>query len=283
MPESPQLPRVFLIGNARQPRAAETFQRLSEWLRTRGILAGADLDGRHELLKEAHADYVVVLGGDGTILSAGQAMQHDQVPIVGVNLGKLGFLADFSVEELERFLDRILTDRDLISKRMILDVQVVTPAGVTFGGIALNDCVIRVGSPFRMVSLTVDIDHQPVTTIVGDGLIVATPTGSTAHNMSCGGPIIQPDVNAIILTPKAPHSLTHRPVVVGSDSHVKITVVESSEGAAVVLDGHLVRPIAGGTQVMVRKSPAVFQLVRHPHRKSWNTLVMKLKWGQNLT
>ena len=266
-----------------KPEVAEAFPRLADWLSQRGILAGSDLDGRPGRLQETPVDYVIVLGGDGTLLAVGQAMQHRQVPIVGVNLGKLGYLADFSVAELERFLDRILDDRTLISKRMMLDVEVSEPSGEVWRGIAINDCVIRAGPPFRTIGLAVDIDDQRVTTIVGDGLIIATPTGSTAHNMSCGGPILQPGVDAIIMTPKCPHSLTHRPVVVEPEAGVRITVLEGSEGAALVLDGQLVHPIAGGTRILLGRSKETFQLVRHPDRKSWDTLVMKLKWGQNLT
>jgi len=274
---------VYLIGNARKPGAAETFHRLSDWLQTKGVLGGADLDGRPELINDAKPDFIIALGGDGTILSVGQAMAHRQVPIIGVNLGKLGYLADFSVEELEHYLDRILSDPSLVSMRMMLDVRVIDPAGEAWSGIALNDCVIRVGQPFRTISLAVHFNNQPVTTIVGDGLIIATPTGSTAHNMSCGGPIVEPDISAILMTPKCPHSLSHRPVVVGSDAQVSVTIDKTSEGAAVVLDGQSVHTVTGGTEICLSKSKEMFQLVRHPHRESWDTLTMKLKWGQNLT
>lgn len=281
MPPTHTTPRVFLIANATKPEAAETFKRLTGWLENKGILVGANLDGRPELLNEVKPDFIIALGGDGTILSAGQAMGERQVPIIGVNFGKLGYLADFSVEELERFLDRLLTDSSLISKRMMLDVRVVATSGKTSSAVALNDCVIRVGQPFRTISLTLSIDKHEVTTIVGDGLIISTATGSTAHNMSCGGPIIQPDIDAMILTPKCPHSLTHRPIVLAPSACVEVSLLPASEGAALVLDGQSVCPIPGGTRVIVQKSGAVFQLVRHPHRKAWDTLVLKLKWGQN--
>ena len=276
-------PRVFLVANAKKPSAAEVFGRVSTLLKARGVLAGGSLDGRLDGLNEAVPDYVIALGGDGTILSVAQALQQRQVPIVGVNLGKLGYLAAFSVAEFEQYLDSILTDRDLITRRMMLDVQVSEIQGQAYSGVAVNDCVIRVGAPFRTIGLALDVDEQPVTNIVADGLIIATPTGSTAHNMSCGGPIIQPDVDAIILTPDAPHSLTHCPVVLGPQARVKITVLESSEGAALVLDGRFVGPITGGTTLQLTKSQALFQLVQHPDRQSWDTLIMKLKWGQNLT
>jgi len=274
--------RVFLIGNARKPGVPETFDRLRSWLQTRGVLAGFDLEGRPELINDAAPDLVIVLGGDGTLLSVGQALQHKQVPIAGVNLGKLGYLADFAADELEHDLDRILTDPTLVSKRMMLDVSVSPPTGGGWHGIALNDCVVRVGQPFRTVALALSIDGRPVTTIVSDGIIAATPTGSTAHNMASGGPIVQPDVDAIVLTPMCPHSLTHRPVVVGPGAELGIAIHPASEGAFIVLDGQVTHPLPGGTRFSVRKSRQVFQLVRNPRRKSWETLIQKLKWGQPL-
>lgn len=284
MPLSSKKSRVFLIGNAEKPDVPEAFRRLSELLSSRGLLAGSDLESRPENINTANADYVVALGGDGTILAVGQAMQHRQVPIVGVNLGKLGYLADFSVNELERDLDRIIGQPELISRRMMLDVHLdAPPAGAPYDGIALNDCAVRVAQPFRTVGLAVDIDGVPVTTIVSDGLIIATPTGSTAHNMSCGGPIVQPDVEAIILTPLCPHSLTHRPVVVGPQAKLGISVRATSAGAALVLDGQFIRPLPGGSRLVITRSKECFQLVRNPARRGWDTLVQKLKWGQGLT
>jgi NAD+ kinase len=284
MPPSNTKPRVFLIGNAEKPEVPDPFRRLSGLLSSRGLLAGSDLQFRPENINPARPDYVVALGGDGTILAVGQAMQQRQVPIVGVNLGKLGYLADFSVDELERDFGRILGDPDLVSRRMMLDVRLDAAAGdQPYDGIALNDCVIRVAQPFRTVGLAVDLDGHPVTTIVSDGLIVSTPTGSTAHNMSCGGPIVQPDVDAIILTPLCPHSLTHRPVVVGPQAKLGITVRATSMGAALVLDGQFIRPLPGGSRLVITCSKQHFQLVRNPARKGWDTLVQKLKWGQGLT
>jgi NAD+ kinase len=277
------MPRVFLIGNARKANVSEEFKRLAALLQSKGLLVGSDLDGEPDAINKAEPDYVIALGGDGTILAVGKAMQHRQVPIIGVNLGKLGYLAHFSVDELEKHLDRILGDSSLVSNRMMIDVQIAKSDGGAIHGIALNDCVLRVGEPFRTVGLSVHIDDHPVTTIVSDGLIISTPTGSTAHNMACGGPIVFPDVDAIILTPLCPHSLTHRPVVVGPASRVEIGVRQSSSGTAVVLDGQSVHPIPGGSSITVKKSERTLRLVQNPLRKSWDLLVQKLKWGQALT
>jgi NAD+ kinase len=282
MPQHNATSRVFLIGNARKQGVPETFSQLRAWLEERGVLAGDDLYGHPESVNDARPDLVIVLGGDGTLLSVGQALQHHQVPIAGVNLGKLGYLADFAVGDIEQDLDRILTDPGLVSRRMMLDVSVTPPSGRPWDGIALNDCVIRVGPPFRTVALALSIDGHSVTTIVSDGLIVATPTGSTAHNMASGGPIVEPDVDAILLTPMCPHSMTHRPVVLGPGAEVGIAIHPESEGASIVLDGQVSYSLPGGTRFSVRKSKEVFQLVRNPRRQSWETLIQKLKWGQPL-
>lgn len=251
-------------------------------LESKGVLVGSDLTGRPDAVNDSQPNLIIVLGGDGTLLSVVQARHRQQVPILGVNLGKLGYLADYSVAELEADLDEILTKPRKISERMMLDVTVNPPHGDAWEGIALNDCVIRVGPPFRTVSLDLNIDGNAVTTFIGDGLIVATPTGSTAHNMSCGGPILQQGVNAVILTPIGPHSLTQCPVVVGPDADVQIELGDEDEGAAVVLDGQSVFPIKGGTRIRVLRSAQKFQLVRNPRRHSWDTLMQKLRWGMPL-
>ena len=274
--------RVFLLGNAGKPQVRAAFDRLSKWLDGLGVLIGSDLSGDLEMINKTHPDLVIVLGGDGTILSTGHAMMDRQVPIVGVNLGKLGFLADFTVDELEKHFEQIIRDDKLVSRRMMLEVVVAEPAGGTWRGIALNDCVLRAGTPFRTVGLSVQVNGEPVTTIVGDGLILSTPTGSTAHNMSCGGPILQPEADAIIMTPMAPHTLSHRPVVLRADSRVEVAARETNEGTAAVLDGQIIRSVPAGTRVLVRAAREQFQHVRNPDRSGWQTLVNKLKWGQNL-
>ncbi|MFQ5501464.1 MAG: NAD(+)/NADH kinase [Phycisphaerae bacterium] len=283
MAQSTMKDRIFLIGNASKSEAVAAFTRLSEWLDSEGLLAGSDLNGCPEKVNAARPDYVVALGGDGTILAAGQAMQHRQVPIIGVNIGKLGYLANFDESEIHQSLGDILTHPDWISRRMILDVRIESPSGEKWECIALNDCVIRVGDPFRTVSLDVQIDDRPLCTLIGDGVILATPTGSTAHNMSCGGPILEPGVEAIILTPKCAHSFTHRPVVVLPSSEVCIRVLPQSRGAAAVLDGQRVHSIDPDSRIYIARSKTVFQLVHNPRRTTWDTLITKLKWGQDVT
>jgi len=276
------LGRVFLIGNAHKPQVPAIFERIRGILQNRGLLVGADLSGHPKTVRSTQADLGIVLGGDGTLLSVVQALGRHLVPIVGVNLGKLGYLADFTADELEQDLARILNDPVLVSERMMLSVTVSPPNETPHRAAALNDCVVRVGPPFRTIALAVTVDERPLTTIIGDGLIVSTPTGSTAHNMSCGGPILQPEVDAIILTPKGPHSLTQCPVVVEPQRDVGIRLLPACEGAAVVLDGQLVRPISGSTHIAIRRSRSRCRLVRNPRRQPWDTLIEKLGWGMPL-
>lgn len=275
-----------MIANAEKPRAGETSRDLARWLESEGLLAGVDLQGHPESVNEARPDYVIALGGDGTILYAGQAMQDRQVPIIGVNMGKLGYLANFDVGELRRHWEAILTDPELVERRLMFDVRLVAAGEQQWRGVALNDCVVRVGDPFRTVSLEIQIDGRPLCMLVGDGVILATPTGSTAHNLSCGGPIVEPGVEAIILTPKCPHSFTHRPVLVAPSSRVCVRLLAKAPGrseAAAVLDGQRVEPLDVGYELHVSRSRQSFQLVRNPERTSWNTLITKLKWGQDVS
>ncbi len=275
--------RVFLIGNAGKPEAVGAFKGLADWLDSQGLLAGSDLDGRPEVVNRAEPDFVIALGGDGTILHAGQAMGHRQVPIIGVNMGKLGYLADFNETELRENLDTLLSNAALISRRMMFDIRIIPPAGSITTAVALNDCVIRVGDPFRTITADISINEHRLCTLVGDGVILATPTGSTAHNMSCGGPILEPEVEAIIVTPKCPHSFTQRPIVVSPSSKVGILVLPHSLGAAAVIDGQHVSPLSPGTWVHAARSRHSLQLVRNPKRRQWDTLISKLKWGQDVT
>ncbi len=274
---------IYLLGNASKPFVAEAFARLSKWLDERHLLVGADLDGHPERVNESRPDYLIALGGDGTILHAAQAMQQRQVPIIGVNMGKLGYLADFDENEIYESLDKLIGQEQLISHRLILDVRVVDPGGDSWTGMALNDCVIRVGDPYRTINLEVTIDDQPLCVLAGDGIILATPTGSTAHNMSCGGPIVDPAVEAIILTPRCPHSFTHRPVVVPALSRVCVRMLPQTVGAVTVLDGQHVRNLAPNTRVFVSKSQHSVLLVRNPRRRPLDTLISKLKWGADIT
>ncbi|MCK6456535.1 MAG: NAD(+)/NADH kinase [Phycisphaerae bacterium] len=280
MPDPTQRRRICLVGNPAKPLVPPAFERVRNWLANHDLTA--ELDGDLQRVLSSPFDLVIVLGGDGTLLRVAGALKHPHTPIVGVNMGKLGYLAEFSEDDLRKHFDRVLNDPSLISERMALRVEITTPRTAPRQLRAVNDCVIHAGAPFRMIQLRISIDGQHVTDIAGDGLILATATGSTAHNMSGGGPILQPDVQAIALTPICPHSLTHRPVVVGPDARVEVRAIETNEGTTAVIDGRENLPLPRESLVTAQRAAEPFRLVRHPDRPAWLTLVKKLSWGQNI-
>jgi len=273
--------RAYLVTNPRKERALAEFHDLSGWLEQRGRLAGADanLDPDLGKLSAARPQRIIALGGDGTILSVGRATAHLQIPIIGVNLGKLGYLASYSTEDVRRHLDAALGEEALISKRMALTIDVDSSTGQRFSGLAINDCVLHTGPPYRMLGLEVRVDGFHLATIAADGLIIATPTGSTAHNMAAGGPIVEPEVEAILMTSICPHSFAHRPVVMKAGTELKIAILTAHEGSTAMIDGQVSAPTPAGTIITVRRCVESFRLVRHPRRSSWAALVQKLKWG----
>ncbi len=230
---------------------------------------------------ESKAHRIVVFGGDGTLLGVARSLGARQVPLIGVNVGKLGFLAEFSADELERCFDRAVSDDTIISHRTVLEVKVEHNGGVRHAMLAVNDCVIRAGSPFRVVRLGVSINGEHLTDVAGDGLIVCTPSGSTAHNLSAGGPIMQPGVDAIVLTPLCPHSLTHRPLVIERESVIAILADDVNEGTTAIIDGQVACPLQPGDRVTIRRFDTDFQLVHNPLYAQWHNLVTKLHWGRS--
>jgi NAD+ kinase len=236
------------------------------------------IDGRPAV--DAQADRIVVFGGDGTLIGVARSLGDKQIPLVGVNVGKLGFLAEFSLDELEGELGRILADDTLIKRRTMLAVNVHRNGQAEEAMAAVNDCVVQAGPPFRLIRLGLSINGEHLTDIEGDGLIVCTPSGSTAHNLSAGGPILQPGVPAIILTPLNPHSLTHKPLVVERESIIEITAHDVNEGTTAIIDGQVSCPLGGGDRVMIKRFAHDFLIVRNPRHTLWNKLVGKFHWGR---
>jgi len=272
-------PKVYIIANPAKPGIDGALEHVRQLVEGRGEILDARL-GRLDPAIAARAQRIIVLGGDGTILAAARAMGIRQVPLIGINMGKLGYLAAFNLHELQTHVDRVLTDDALIGPRMMLEVVVDGGGHQKLSGIAVNDCVVHAGPPFRMISLSICLNDSQVTRIVGDGLIVATPVGSTAYNLAAGGPILQPTVKGIAITPICAHSLTHKPLVVDQNVTVRITPERINEGTRVIVDGQDMLPVATGDQVTVRRSRHNFLLVENPAYPPWYTLVEKLKWGQ---
>lgn len=273
-------PSVFIIANPEKRAALGAFEELRAFAESRCRLIGAELGHDARAAVKSGANRIIVIGGDGTLIGIARSLGADQIPLIGVNVGKLGFLAEFSLDELKTVFGQVLTDESLVSRRTVLHVTVTSNGQARDGGLAINDCVIQAGPPFRIIELGVSIDADQLTQVAGDGMIVCTPCGSTAHNLSAGGPIMQPDVHAIILTPLNPHSLTHRPLVVERESVIEIEAIRVNEGTTAIIDGQVSHPLAPGDRLVIRRFSHDFLLVRNPQYARWHKLKTKLHWGQ---
>ena len=225
-------------------------------------------------------ELLFVLGGDGTLIGAVHALQKNQLPIVGLNLGKLGYLAEFTIDEIEAEGGFLFEGELPITRRLLLGARLEAAGVPAFETLAVNDCVVLSGPPFRMVNLTVEADGDRVLEMRGDGLIVATASGSTAHNLSAGGPILEPTAEAFILTPICPHTLTFRPLAMDSRRRVVVRVKQANEGTTVAFDGHVRRPLRTSDRLIITRYPADCLLVRNPRHSVWYSLRRKLMWGQ---
>ena len=273
--------RVFILGNPARPEVPETLEELRTFVADRAQLVGAELNQHGQSAVEAQADFIIVLGGDGTLLSVARSLESHQIPLIGVNIGKLGFLTQFSVRQLKTHFNVLLANGDLIAERTMLDVRVEHADGQTgYDGLCVNDCVIDAGPPFRVVWLAIELDGRQLTRVGGDGLIVCTPTGSTAHNLSAGGPLLMADVHSIVLTPLNPHSLTHRPVVVSAASRIVVKAETVNAGTMAIMDGQVQCPVGSGDRVHISQSRYRWRFVRNPRRPKWHNLVTKLRWGR---
>ncbi len=273
--------RVAIIGSPAKAPAAGVLQRLRRWLTARADVVYAEIDSAAEADLPRHVELLFVLGGDGTLIAVVHRLGPRQVPIVGINLGKLGYLAEFTIDEIEQQGD-FLFDRPLdVTRRLMLDVTLRRDGLEKLRRLAVNDCVVLAGPPFRMIELTVSVDDEQVALVRGDGLIVATPSGSTAHNLSAGGPILEPAAQSFILTPICPHALTFRPLALDSGRTIEVGIREANEGTTVVIDGQFRERFRPGDVLAIRRSPTACLLVRNPKRSAWYALRRKLMWGEN--
>lgn len=275
-------PRVAILASPEKSAAGPVLERLSAWLRTRAdiVLADFTYDGRSAI--DAAPDVVFVLGGDGTLISVVHGLGQKQCPIVGVNLGKLGFMAEFTIEQIEHHGEFLFNGPLPVSRRILLDVRTENGAEAS-NSPAVNDCVIVAGKPFRMIELIVEADGEGVAMIRGDGLIIATPSGSTAHNLSAGGPIVEPTAASVLLTPVCPHALTFRPLVIDASRTIVIRAMQVNESTHAVIDGRILRPLKQGDRVTIRRFSSDFLLVRNPQHSVWYALRKKLMWGAGPT
>jgi NAD+ kinase len=291
-----QIQRVGLVAKHHLDAAAGVLAELAGWLEARNLKAvfetdtaalvglppGRPTSSRDEL--PTNCDLVVVLGGDGTFIGmAGRIAQSgSSVPILGVNFGSLGFLTEIPLGELFESLESVLEGEAQIDKRVMLRARTLRGDGVYADRLVLNDVVITKAALSRIIDLSVSIGEQPVMRVRADGLIVATPTGSTAYNLAAGGPIVHPSMDALLLTPIAPHMLTNRPVVVPGSSEVRVqpTMDGANDEVFATFDGQFGHPLETEDIVEIRRAERALNVVRAPTRSYFELLRQKLKWGE---
>jgi NAD+ kinase len=246
---------------------------------TEGLeLVGVDLGGGLNF-HSPQADIAVVLGGDGAILRACRQMGYHQLPILGVNLGRLGFLADISPSEFAATCPRMVA-REFSLVSHLMYACTIRREGFNFPPhLGLNEVALSCGASFHMFDVHLSIDQHWVTTYSGDGLIISTPVGSTAHNLSAGGPILRQDLQAFVITPICPHTISVRPIVDSADCVFTLRLNEIPNGVTLIIDGQLHIPLESGDVIEVRRAPVSFQLVKFPGMNYYNTLHRKLGWG----
>lgn len=276
--------RVLLMANYDKPTVLEALRTFRPWLADRAeVVDEVDACGESPLPTEG-VDLVIVLGGDGTLLGQARRVVDLEAPIIGVNFGKLGFLAEFSLDDLKRDWPIITDGGCRISQRVMIDATAYEPGEEepVFASRAMNDCVITAGPPFRMIDLELSINPAPTgggTNFGGDGVIIATPSGSTAYNASAGGPIIAPDVDGLVVTPICPQSLAFRSIVTHGEDRVRITLHEANVGTTLVIDGQQSHTLRPGARLHVTRYPKRLQLVTNPNTPYWQRLAKKMHWA----
>jgi len=284
----PQHLRVALVGPAGLAGVIEESERIDRVLRshghavTRRLAPADDWDegGFHPPGgTAAEVDLVIVLGGDGTILRTARWMGYEQVPVLGVNLGNLGFLADFSQGEVDEVLGEIAAGRFSLVDHLMFECDVVRDGAVARRELGLNETSILAGPPFSMIDIHLRVDDAFATTYRSDGLIVSTPVGSTAYNLSAGGPLVRKDLDAFVFTPLNPHTLTNRTVVDSASRHYEISVPRPNPGSTCVVDGRVLVPLMPGDRVQVRRAEPRFTLLETRNHGYYRTLREKLHWG----
>jgi NAD+ kinase len=287
--------RIGIIAKRNKPEAVPIARNLIEWLRPKKVEvyveqemakffnsspSGPPLNFIERKDFPSHVEMIIVLGGDGTLLSVARQVWDHNIPILGVNLGGLGFLTEIHLEELYRILERILQGDFKTDEREVLDASVIRKAEKITEFTILNDAVINKGALARIIELETTVNGEYLSTFRSDGLIISTPTGSTAYNLSAGGPIVYPSVHTIIITPICPHTLTNRPIIMPDDVEIRILLKSKHQEVILTLDGQQGFPLEFEDVVEVRKAEGRILLIKSPYRHYFEVLREKLKWGE---
>ncbi len=287
--------RVGIIVKPHQPDALQTVCGAVEWLAQRGIALAGTADLERERIEHqtgcvvesfppdqlaANVDLMIVLGGDGTMIATARMLGDCEVPVLGVNYGGLGYLAEFRIEELYTALESILAGNYRVDTRVMLAVELLRDAKEVTRNRVLNDVVINKSALARIIEIEAYLNGQFVNSFRADGLIVSTPTGSTAYNLSAGGPVIYPSMNAVVITPICPFTLSNRPIVVPDDAEIELLLRTEEEDVSLTLDGQVGFPLQCRDRVRIKKSGATFKLVQPMNRNYFEVLRDKLRWGR---
>jgi NAD+ kinase len=281
--------RVGIFTKRNNPNAVRLAREITGWLQERGIEVFHDEDLARDM-KDVHGypggsipamvNLIIVLGGDGTLISVARLVGDLRTPILAVNLGSLGFLTEITLAELYPVLEQTLKGEFGVSTRMMLEA-VIRRDGCEVGRYrVLNDVVINKGALARMIDMETSVDGSYLTTFKADGLIIATPTGSTAYNLAAGGPIIHPGLHCLVISPICPHMLTNRPIIVSDESFITVVVKFQDEDVVLTADGQVGMPLQGGDVMEVRRSKSSTLLVRSPSKDYFEVLRTKLRWGE---
>ena len=286
----PTFRNIGIISRPRRSNLSEVVPPLLSWLEDRGIHVVYDQEtatslaepseGRSREQVAAASDLLLVLGGDGTLLAAARVAAPRGIPILPINMGSLGFLTSFRLEELYPALEDILAGRLTISERVMLHAELQRGDKILDKQTVVNEVVINKGALARMIELELSIDRDFVCRYRADGLIVASPTGSTAYSLSAGGPIVHPSVDSFIITPICPHTLSDRPVVVSDTSIIEVKLSAGTESVFLTLDGQKGIPLQATDRVRVSRAQQLLKLIQTPNKSYFEILRNKLKWGE---
>jgi NAD+ kinase len=278
---------VGLVAKYQEPKAADAVRWLVPWLKQRGkkvlVENGIARTGGISCTKKemaSQADLIISLGGDGTLLNIAPLVERPDVPILGVNLGGLGFITEIAMDELESVVTKTLEGDYEVEKRMTLDIRVLSKKRKSYRFRVLNDAVITKGARSRIIDLETYVDNDYLCTYRADGLIISTPTGSTAYSLATGGPILEPSLNAIVLAPICPHTLTHRPIVVPGNAAIHVTLRSFGDTVILIPDGQPGVRLNNGDKMEACDYGLPVSLIKFPSRSYYEILRDKLKWGE---
>lgn len=274
-------PRVIVFAPKWRDDIREQLARLRPVLERHVDIAEV-IDDFSVALPETPADLAVVVGGDGSILRAARQIGFRQLPVLGINLGRLGFLADLQLEDLDEVLPLIVDGEYRVVSHLMFECHVERFSGAQVQALGLNEAAVLAGAPFAMLEVQLYVDRELVTTYRCDGLIVSTPVGSTAHSLSAGGPILRKDLQAFVIQPISPHTLTMRPVIDSADRLYEMIVPAPHDGTSLVIDGRVLCVLEAGDRIRVERSSAQFQSVEVHEYGYYRTLREKLGWGGGL-